>query len=1179
MLTRRLISPKVFSAVLGFLFALLTTNSALAYHFPWDQSHDTTRPVQNDEPTGTCEGLCTECNAKASPVYVPTGHFIWSETDVSLPGRPGLGLRRVYNSNDPRDGLFGNGWSANCEISVFRTTAVNGETDELKTEYVVLLPNGKRHTYPANGDGTVNTPEGRYDQLEPQVDGTTQLTNLEGSYRVFDKTGHILSRVDRNGNAIRYEYNDSDQLTRIGDNHGRYLDFGYGVAGRVATITDHSGRQWRYDYDADGNLISITNPEGGERQFGYQQYTNSADGQTYNQLVRITDASGLVVVDVDYSGSRVTRYTEGEKRYTYSHNASQKQVVKTDQTGMRRTITYNDKQVITRMAVANSSGGSDTTEYTYDDNGNRTLIVDPAGQQWQYDYDDLGRLLSETNPLGDTTEYTYDGAKPWPVSITSPSGRAVAMAYDGQGNLLTVTDPLNETITLAWSPQGDLTRLTDALGQSTGFTYNATGLATSITDPEQRTVQYDYDNFDRPARTTQPGGETQTWTYNALGRVVSATNGLGDTSRFSYDPAGRLLSVTDWAGASTRFQYDHYGRQVQELRPDGQILQYAYTAANQIATKTNPNGSVINYGYDLKQRLEQMSFLGETYEFAYNARNLLTSVDQSSNGWQSQYTYDNASRLATEAHNGRSIAIDRNTEGEAVRWTVAGEAQDLTRNNRGQITALNTPAGSYSFNYDSAGQMTSMTYPGGNASMAYNAAGQTSNQLFGDSLGTQFSYGYDSNGRLSQRQGEGADWQYGYDAADRLISANHGADNYGYQYDPNGNRLEEGQQYDDFNKLLSNQATDYNHDANGNRIRQTDPATGDVTEYGYDALNRLTSAEYYPAGADTPAWSASYQYDAFNRRTGKTVSGTITENTEYLWFGSRLVAEYDSGASSPAKRYRYTNNSFTPIGYSEGNNDYTVHSDYLDTPKALTDTSGNVVWNTVLSPYGNTDENTDTDGDGQEIAFNLRFPGQYHDRETGLYYNWNRTYDPESGRYVQSDPIGFAGGINTYGYALNNPLKYIDPLGLDVTVTLYQGQNGNVFNHIGIGATTGNNANQTFGAGPNSGIGLFSPVSGHVGPDGGQPISTLTIPTTAAQDASVNAYNDAAVNDPNFQYSLLSNSCVDHVRGGLNAAGIPLPTPMVGSGRSRQQSNRAQNTNFPNTIFQSLSPLGTVINN
>jgi RHS repeat-associated protein len=78
--------------------------------------------------------------------------------------------------------------------------------------------------------------------------------------------------------------------------------------------------------------------------------------------------------------------------------------------------------------------------------------------------------------------------------------------------------------------------------------------------------------------------------------------------------------------------------------------------------------------------------------------------------------------------------------------------------------------------------------------------------------------------------------------------------------------------------------------------------------------------------------------------------------------------------------------------------------------------------------------NDDVDGDGERVTFNLRQPGQYYDRETGLYYNYFRYYDPETGRYVTSDPIGLAGGINTYAYVHNNPLKFIDPFGLDSLV-------------------------------------------------------------------------------------------------------------------------------------------------
>ena len=106
---------------------------------------------------------------------------------------------------------------------------------------------------------------------------------------------------------------------------------------------------------------------------------------------------------------------------------------------------------------------------------------------------------------------------------------------------------------------------------------------------------------------------------------------------------------------------------------------------------------------------------------------------------------------------------------------------------------------------------------------------------------------------------------------------------------------------------------------------------------------------------------------------------------------------------------------------------YYVHANHLDAPLALTDSSGTIAWKASNTPFGLTVVTVDTLPD----HFTARFPGQYSDTDTSFYYNYFRDYDPELGRYIQSDPIGLAGGINTYAYVGGNPINAIDPLGLD----------------------------------------------------------------------------------------------------------------------------------------------------
>lgn len=119
---------------------------------------------------------------------------------------------------------------------------------------------------------------------------------------------------------------------------------------------------------------------------------------------------------------------------------------------------------------------------------------------------------------------------------------------------------------------------------------------------------------------------------------------------------------------------------------------------------------------------------------------------------------------------------------------------------------------------------------------------------------------------------------------------------------------------------------------------------------------------------------------------------------------------------------------FSPVANQSDPQVFYIHVDHIDTPRAVTDTEGNLRWRWLAEPFGTTAPETDPQGLGA-FTLPLRMPGQYADSESGLFYNYFRDYDPTTGRYVQSDPIGLAGGINTYTYVDGNPISNVDPDG------------------------------------------------------------------------------------------------------------------------------------------------------
>ncbi|MDE1465873.1 RHS repeat domain-containing protein, partial [Spartinivicinus poritis] len=295
-------------------------------------------------------------------------------------------------------------------------------------------------------------------------------------------------------------------------------------------------------------------------------------------------------------------------------------------------------------------------------------------------------------------------------------------------------------------------------------------------------------------------------------------------------------------------------------------------------------------------------------------------------------------------------------------------------------------------------------------------------------------FSYDDNSNITGIDRGIKSQTFAYDELDRLKGETGSYGSKTYVYDALGNRLSRTWKFGD---KTETQTLTYKNNSNqldkiaNNVVTHTESGhfksyLGD--DYQYDPMGRLKGVysgglvklyNYYDAfGKRIRRASTSLYQDFYIYSNGGNLlselsykSRDLKQTSEYIWLGSMPVAHI------AGKDGKYA------ISY--------IHTDHLNTPRYATNDQEKVVWQWESDAFGVGDAEEDVDGNGIKTAISLRFPGQVYDKTTGTFYNHHRDYVPNLGRYVQTDPIGLEGGANTYSYANNNPVMFIDPLGLE----------------------------------------------------------------------------------------------------------------------------------------------------
>lgn len=591
---------------------------------------------------------------------------------------------------------------------------------------------------------------------------------------------------------------------------------------------------------------------------------------------------------------------------------------------------------------------------------------------------------------------------------------------DAQGGLLA-------TVSYLWDAQGRLSATETPAGQAR-YRYDAQGRLAAVDDPASARTEFGYTALGQLLTLTQPGGGVTGIHYDAAGRTAGLTDARANTTELLKDDFGHLVLRRNPDTGTTRHTYDAAGNRIATIGPDGHTISRRFDAANHLIEETAPEG-VTRFQYQ-RSRLTEIAGPGSRERFEYDTEGRLTAHTRYIDGhaFTTGYRYDAAGNLS-EKHlpDGQILVYHYYTEGERkerLRAVTRKGLLGLTQTTLVGEIDQDALDGQTGHAYGNGIRLTRRHDPVGRIT-----AIEHSRQL-------RLDYHYDTRGHINGIELNGTNQRYRYDALGRLTDADTSLGSYRYAYDTLGNRTQ--QQHTPPQGETATETYVYPAPGQGNRLLAVEngepahyaynaagsPIQVGTLHYEYNSARRPVRVErVHPDGSRTLV--AEYAYNRFGERIKKVVYSQAGKPkvTYYLYDGHHLTAEADEAGNITAQ-YLYLDG--RPVTKLEGRAIYALHTDHLGAPRAATDEDGKLAWAADYSPYGEARVTT------QAIALNLRLPGQYEDHETGTYYNYLRDYQPRTGRYLTSDPIGLRGGVNTYAYAIANPVRWTDPTGLRV---------------------------------------------------------------------------------------------------------------------------------------------------